>query len=103
MRGSHSGCTAGGKSIQAALADPDVTGVMDGGGLAAAKTCLFQSPIVWYSVIIVYTASQQPVSCVYYPFAKKKKKKGACVSSHSAHVFPLSKMPFSHFHLSHFL
>lgn len=75
MRGSHSGCTAGGKSIQAALADPDVTGVMDGGGLAAAKTCLFQSPIVWYSVIIVYTASQQPVSCVYYPFAKKKKEK----------------------------
>lgn len=63
-----------GKSIQAALADPDVTGVMDGGGLAAAKTCLFQSPIVWYSVIIVYIASQQPVSCVYYPFAKKKKK-----------------------------
>lgn len=83
------------KALQAALVDPDVTGVMDGCGPAVATTCLFQSPIVWHSVTTVYVASQQPVSCVCYPFAHKRKrihkKKRACVSSLSARVLPLNK------------
>lgn len=61
------------EGLQAALVDPDVTGVMDGCGPAVATTCLFQSPIVWHSVITVYVASQQPVSCVYYPLLTKEK------------------------------
>lgn len=67
---------------------------MDGCGPATAITCLFQSSIVLRSVITVYAASQQPVSCAYYPFAHKRfieKKGGACVSSPSARVLPLSK------------
>lgn len=84
------------QSEQAALVDPDVTGMMDGCRPAAATTCLFQSSIVWHSVITVHGAGQQPVSCAYYPFTLTKEKgfiekKGACVSSLSARVLPLSK------------
>lgn len=45
------------KAFKAALADPDVTAVIDGCGADIAKTCLFQSPIVGRSVITVYAAS----------------------------------------------
>ena len=97
------------KALQAALVDPDVTGVMDGCEPAIATTCLFQSPIVWHSVITVYVASQQAASCVYYPLAHKRKRIHR--EKKRGHVFPLSqhvsfhwvKLPVSHFPLSHFL
>lgn len=60
-----------GRAMQAALVDPVVTGKMDEWRPASAKTCLFLSSIVCRSVITVYVPSQQSVSCVYYPFAKK--------------------------------
>lgn len=62
------------KVPQAALVNRDVTSVMDESGPASATTCLFQASIVWRSVITVCVASQQPVSCAYYPFAHKRKK-----------------------------
>lgn len=71
---------------KAALVDPDVTGLMDGFEPAAATTCLFQSPIVWHSVITVYVASQQAVSCVCYPFAHKRK-----MIHRKKSMFPLSQ------------
>lgn len=52
---------------------------MDWSGPAAATTCLFQSPIVWHSVITAYAASQQAVSCVCATLCSQKKK-GACAS-----------------------
>ncbi len=86
--------------MQAAVVDPDVTAVMDGCGPATATTCLFQSPIVWHSVITVYIASPQPLSPVCCPFAHKRKrihriKRGAYVSSLPARVLPLSKTALS--------
>lgn len=73
-----------------------------------ATTCLFQSPIVWHSVMTVFVASQQPVSCVCYPPAHKRKKR-IHGEKKEGHVFPPSqhvsfhrvKLLVSHFPLSH--